>query len=453
MAAAVTPEEARGVLDRCASDPDWFYENILGETLWHKQREIAFSVRDNKRTAVRSCHGAGKSFLAARIVLWWEFSHPGAIAVTTAPTYRQVQKVIWQEIRRSYKKAKYPLGGECLTTELRLDDGWYAFGLSTDDPDAFQGIHSYTGRVLVVLDEASGIPRDLYPAFDGVTTGDKCRLFMIGNPTDPYSAFADEFKQSDVAKFKIDAFHTPNLIEQREVIPGLVTQNWVDDKKKRWGEDHPLYVSRVLAEFPEGGDKTLYPLSWLERAQQTDYKPTNSAEVELGVDVARYGTDESVIAYRKGKRVRIFKTIRKADTMEVTGEVIKAYRQLNASIAKVDVVGIGAGVVDRLIEQGFNVAPMGAGEASSDPERFGYMRDEWYWGFREAIENTEVDLDSDEELLSQAARIQYGTDSKGRIKVESKDKMKGRGLSSPDRLEAVLLAWAPADTLGPVELW
>jgi phage terminase large subunit len=432
-------------------------ENVLGEKPWELQRAILNSVRDNKRTAVKSCHGAGKSYTAARAILWWTTSFPGAIAVSTAPTFRQVQKVVWQEVARAYKKSRVPLGGECLTTELRIEPGWFAIGIATDDPDSFQGIHSYSGRVLVVLDEASGIPRDLWPAFEGITTGDNCRILSIGNPTDPLSAFADEFKDSEVCKFKISAWDTPNLLEDREVIPGLVTKGWVEEKRRRWGEDNPLWISRVMAEFPEDSDRVLYPLQWLERAQSKNYATGSSDEPRLGVDVARYGDDESVIALKVGHKVRIIDKMRKQDTNEVSGRVIRKYRECNARQVNIDVIGIGAGVVDRCKEAGLNVCEVNVGTKSSDPERFVSLRDEMYWAFRESLERDEVDLDRDDVVLAQASGIKYQTDSRGRIKIEPKDRMKQRmkesGHPSPDRLEAILLAWFDSSTMGPVEIW
>jgi phage terminase large subunit len=133
---------AEKIWERSKADPVWWVKEFLGVTLWQKQCDIAESVRDNKRTSVRSCHGAGKTFDAAMLVLWFLLCHPGARVITTAPTFRQVEKVLWQEIRKAHKAAKIPLGGDMTLTQFKIDDGWFAFGFSTDDPDSMQGQHA-----------------------------------------------------------------------------------------------------------------------------------------------------------------------------------------------------------------------------------------------------------------------------------------------------------------------
>ena len=155
-------------------DPVFFMERVLGRELWSKQKEIAYAVRDHPRVAVRACHGPGKTFIAAGIVLWF-LGLPDARVVTTAPTWRQVKSLLWHEINQQYNRSQIPLGGVCLQTELKMPDGRYAIGLSTkpEDPEAFQGHHAK--NILLVYDEASGIDQAIYDAGEGylTTTGAK----------------------------------------------------------------------------------------------------------------------------------------------------------------------------------------------------------------------------------------------------------------------------------------
>jgi hypothetical protein len=442
----LTTEQIHRVLRRAQADPVWWVREILGDEPWQKQIEILEAVRDHERVAVASCHGAGKSWVAARIALWFLFSHPGSIVATTAPTFRQVRNVLWQEIRWAYRRARVPLGGNLLQTELRLDDRWFAFGFATDDPDRFQGLHAE--HLLVVVDEAAGIDEEIWTAIEGVLTSAHVRLLAIGNPSGPSGRFYDLFRTPGVAKIHISAFDTPNLQAGGIVIPGLITPDWVEDKRQRWGEGSPLYQSRVLGRFPEASADALIPLSWVQAAQERSLEP--GGPVVLGVDVARFGTDETVIYVRRGPVARLVHAGAQEDTMQTTGRVVRALAETGATRAQVDAVGIGAGVVDRLREMGKPVVEMQASEAASDPERFANRRAEWYWALRERFEAGEIDLDpADEVLAAQLTAIKYRIDSRGRIVIESKDEMKRRGLPSPDRADALALAWAAPRVSSP----
>lgn len=426
------------VMKRCQSDPYFFVREVLGVSLWRKQREILLSVCHNPRTAVRSCHGSGKTFVAAVILLWFLYCFRDARVLTTAPTFRQVEKILWQEVKKLHANAVYPLGGQVLATQIKIDVGWFALGFSTDDPNAFQGHHSPS--VLVILDEACGIPEVIWDAADGVLTSKHCRLLAIGNPTDPQARFAREFETPNIKKFTISAFDTPNF--KGKDIEGLVRQDWVEDKRIRWGEQSPLWLSRVLGEFPTVGEDTLIPLGWIEEAKRRFITATQPCE--LGVDVARYGQDETLIYLRQGDRIRLHFSGYGLDTMRTVGQVIQTLRETKADLVKVDAIGVGAAVVDRLREQGKPVESITGSERSSNTEKFLNRRAEIYWSLRERFEKGNIDLDPhDEDLHAQLSTIKWRVTSSGKIKIESKEEMKARGARSPDRADAVAYAFAP----------
>lgn len=449
-------QAARQVLDRAQREPAWFWQYVLGAAPWAKQAEILEAVWRHPRVAVRSCHGAGKSWSAARVVLTFLCAWPDSIVVTTAPTDRQVRKILWQELHKAYRAGKVRIGGELLQTELRFRPGWYAFGFATDVPDNFQGLHAK--RLLAVVDEAAGVEPPIWDAVEGILTSQDAHLLAIGNPTDPAGPFARLFKDADVHKVHISAFDTPNLtafgITEADVAagtweakvagplpyPALVTPVWVADKYRRWGPTSPMYQARVKGDFPDVGEDTVIPLSWVEAAQARTLEPIKPGE--LGVDVARFGTDKTVIVHRCGPVARILSVTSKEDTMETTGRVVAALGKTSATVAKVDVIGVGAGVVDRLVELGKPVAAMNSAEAAADPERFINRRAEWYWGLREMFERGEIDLDGDDELAAQLSSLKYKFTSRGQIQIEPKESLKKRGLSSPDLADALMLAMA-----------
>ena len=449
---------------RARDDPVWWCREVLGYEPWEKQVEIIESVRDNRTTAVKSCHAAGKSSIAGRTALWFLYSHNPSIVLTTAPTDRQVRGILWKEIRSSMQRAKCPLGGTILTQELKLADDWFAWGFTAPDydPDRFQGFHEI--YMLVIADESSGVSDEIFEGIDGVLTSEQSRLLMIGNPTNPAGRFARAFKSPYTNKISIPAFETPNFtafgITDEDMVmnrwqekitgelpaPHLITPRWVHERLHDWTHDSPLYTAKVLAQFPEAGTDTLIPLHWVEAAVNRTLKRVTP--FELGVDVARYGSDETVIMARWGPVARIVKVMPMSSTMAVAGEAIRARRSTGARSIKVDAVGIGAGTCDRLSEQREPVEEMQSGATSSDPEVYLNTRAEWYWGLRTRFETGDIDIENDSQLISQLSNIKYKINSRGQIQIESKEDMKKRGLSSPDRADTLMLTFAKMPVRG-----
>jgi hypothetical protein len=433
-------------------DPIGWASDRLGIELWSKQRDIARSVTANTRTAVRSCHDAGKSFIASVIAAWWVDIHPpgSAFIVSTAPSYPQVHAVLWEEIRARHRTGN--LDGRVLQSdEWKLDDGTLiGQGRKPADTDihGFQGIHRR--YVLVILDEACGIPEQLWTAVEAVITNEDARVLAIGNPDDPNTEFGRNCKPgSGWNVVGISAFDTPNFTDEPvsdDLRPLLLSRAWVDDKLTRWGQDSPRYVSKVLGLFPDIGDDTLIAPALIEAAQQRSLNPTG--EQTLGVDVARFGTDQTIVGHAQGPVFRIVATTSKQATTETAGRVIVAARGLVGMYEiRVDGVGVGGGVVDQLTEQGFPVFDMQAGSAAADREHFLNARAEWFWGLRQRFEDGDVDLDpDDDELAAQLGALRYKYTSRGQVQIESKDDMRKRGMPSPDRADAMMLAYAHFDT-------
>lgn len=430
------------------NDPAAWARDRLDAHLWSKQQEICTSVATNRRTAVKSCHGVGKSWTAGMLACWWIDTHPPgeAIVVTTAPTYKQVHAVLWQEIRKQHKRGNLP-GRVKLDDEWLIDQDIVGLGRKPADHDehGFQGIHRR--YVLAILDEACGIPANLYTGVEAITTNADCRILAIGNPDDPNTQFGRICRPgSGWNIIRISALESPNFTG--EPVPDslthlLPTPEWVQDAAANWGETSPVYTSKVLGDFPEVGDDTLIHPAWITAAQNADLPEAGPAA--LGVDVARFGADKTVLCLRKGQRYRITSTLTHSPTDQTAGHVIAAQRANGLPGAQVDGVGVGGGVVDLLNAYGAPVADMQAGGApyGDDAHRFANARAQWYWSLRRAFELGEVDLDpTDDALAAQLGSIRYTYDARGRIKIESKDDMAKRGLPSPDRADALMLAHA-----------
>jgi len=462
---ALSDQETNQLYEWGRADPGWWMQTVLGDKPWSAQLELACALRDNREVAVKSCNSAGKSWISGRIVLWFLHTHIPSVVITTAPTDRQVKHILWQEIRTAHSHAVMPLGGSSpLIQEVHLEDGWYAMGFTASEYDAtrFQGFHAK--HVLVVVDEAAGVSELVFEGVQSILAGGVVtRLLMIGNPTDPTSHFAKAFKTAGVTKRSISAFDTPNFTEfgitSKDIqertweakvngrdlpMPHLITPEWVAERYVRWGPENPVYQSRVLAEFPEQATDSLIPLSLIEHAQRRTLEPNGVNH--LGVDVARMGGDETVIYQRRGPVVRLIHSSRGLDTMQTVGHIIEALRVSKASIAHVDADGLGAGVVDRLVEQKHPVKPAHGGTRPRDPERFLNRRAEWFWTLRELFESGEIDIDpNDDELAAQLSSLKWKLNSRGQIVIESKDDMRRRGLVSPDRGDGVAYCFAQPD--------
>jgi phage terminase large subunit len=430
--------QAATILKASRDNPAFFLRRVLGvETLTPQQMQICDSVKDNRRTAAPSGHGIGKTHLAARLALWFLYCYPHSKVLTTAPTWHQVEHLLWREIRKAHQSSLYPLGGDPKQTEIDLDEDWFAIGLSTNDAVRFQGIHA--PRVMIVFDEATGVDKEIWEAAEGVAVGPNDRFLAIGNPTDPTSEFKRVCDSSLWNVIHLNAEEHPNVIEGREIIPGAVTREWIDERFQEYGgKDTALYRARVLGKFPEQGDDMLISLADVERAQERWSQPTGTPKA-LGCDVARFGSDETVeIEIYDGGVVAEARSFRGQNLMETAGSV-KANK---AEKKAVDDSGVGGGVTDRLTEQSIAVVPYIAGGKAFDSERFLNRRAETWWVIREMLQREELALPPDGKLAADLTNIKYSYTSKGQIKLEAKDEVKKRLGRSPDRGDALAIALA-----------
>jgi len=429
------------------SPGDWI-RDVCGEEIWTKQEEICASVVENRYTAVKACHGPGKSFIAARIGCWWLNVHElgDAFLVTTAPSWPQVQAILWREIRRAWRIAKLPgrITLECqwYMGEGRSDEELIAMGRKPADynEQAFQGLHAR--YILIVIDEACGVPETLWTAVMTLMTNINARVLAIGNPDDPGSHFAGVCKPgSGWNVISIPAFDSPNFTGEEvsaAMAENLVTPMWVEDRRRDWGEGSPLWQSKVMAEFPDISDEYLISPAMIQKGIDTELPGIGKGR--YGADVSRMGQDKTVLYRNRDGVIRYVDSWGMTDTMKTTGKFklhLDGHNRLSRPGFVVDVVGLGAGVFDRLREQGYDVTSFSGAERAYRPDKFKNRRAEIYWTFRNDLENGLIDLDrEDEELQAQLQNIKWWVDSGGRIQIESKEDMRERGVKSPDYADA-----------------
>ena len=502
--------------------PCHFARRILNVRPWKKQQEILNSLTTHHRIAVKSGNGLGKGFTAAIATLWFLHTHNPAIVLTTAPTFRQVRHILWRQIHTLHRRNPAVLGGQLLHTRWELAQDRYALGLSADTPDQFQGFHS--PNLLLIVDEAEGVPDPIYDAITAITTTAHAQLLLLGNPTTNSGAFRRAFHQErhTYKTITISALDSPNLTANHPIIPGLVTPQWVQERQQIWGINNPLYQSRVLGQFPDQTPDTLIPLSLIEAAiyhqhpldapsdtpdtlaipnthaipelnthvipsvaeesqrpitnqpsnpqpAANDSHPDNAADTDpqslpqldpnapitLGIDIARFGSDHSVILQRHGNIITHIQTYTNINTMQLAGHIAHTIRTSQPLQTCIDEIGIGAGVIDRLKEQGFGIHSINVSKPPINDEKrlYANRRAQTYWQLRELFEQRQIRIPNHPQLLGQLAALRYTYDSSGRLLIESKEQIRRRGLPSPDHADALMLSYAQPPAQNPPRLW
>lgn len=437
--------EEREFLLKCKNDPVFFCEKILGIELWSKQKDILYSVRDNSNTITISCNAGGKSFVSAAVVLWFLSTRKDSIVLTSAPTWRQVTSVLWAEITKMYYNAKFPIGGELTNGKLQLGPKWYALGLPSSEEVRFQGYHAED--ILIVFDEAAGIEPQIYTAAQGNLTSTNSRLLLIGNPTSPSGMFYDYSKNPNWNRIQISAFDSP-AIDNPEKYPYLVNAKWIMEREAEWGRSSPMYVARVLGEFPMESEDTLIPLSWLDAAVKR-YEAKSGKDLlvsdhaYLGVDVARMGGDKTVCASYQPNKLLPLKKAQGKDLPTVKHLVQSEAMSAGMKLMQItiDATGLGGGPAGDLRQMGYPVMEVNFAQKSTNKRFFRRLKDEIAYNLREVFRAGEIAIPPDDEFISQCASIKYKIDQDtGLIEIESKEEMRARGLKSPDCFWAVALA-------------
>ncbi|MGI9077038.1 MAG: hypothetical protein ACR2G6_06855 [Gemmatimonadaceae bacterium] len=443
------PELALGWL---AADPVRFSIGLLGDELWPTQRDILHSVATEPRTAVRACHASSKTFSASRAVLWWLVG--GGVVVTTAPTWTQVERLLWGEIRKAAAQGAiaFPTVNK---TEIPIAPDNYAIGLSTNEGVRFQGWH---GRILIVLDEAPGVLPEIYEAIEGIRAGGDVHILLMGNPTIASGPFYEAFttQRASWRTFTISAFDTPNLagltlegllaMDDAELSvnpkPYLVTRRWVAEKYREWGVDDPRWQSRVLGQFPEQSEDALISLAWLEAARRA-IVPGDSDDWAAGLDVAGPGKSETVLWVRRGAQIKHFKAWTQPDPRGAVVAELAPWKRLLKRV-NVDEIGIGYYFAQHLRDNGYPVVGITVGDPARDKERFANLKAELYWALRDRFKENAIGGLTDDATITQLAAIRFAYNPRGQVVIESKDALAARGVPSPDRAEGLMLAFAPA---------
>jgi hypothetical protein len=431
--------------------------------MWPKLAEICYSVQNNHNTIVESGFGCGKSVSAASLACWFMTVYQPAIVIVIAPTHSQVQNILFRYIRAAARKANLP-GIVYDTPRWERAADHYAVGLSprkssAEDMAAIQGFHG--PRVLVIMDEAAGLPQIIWDTIAGLAVGDNCRILAVGNPVEQSGPFWNASNNSNWYHIRISCLEHPNVVEGREVIPGAVTRSWIEERCHDWANEvdpetpeavHipwtnkwyiplPIFMAKVLGIAPEQSEDQLIKLSWVIDAQNRTIDDRNT-ETVIGFDPAPRGGDDNALCIRYGNAVRQIKRKKSQDTQALAEWLALETREGNAVKIYIDDVGSGAGVTDRSRRMGLPVVAVNFSRSASQKKRFNNLRSECYWRVRELLREGKMSLPNDSMLVGDLIAVHYEPDDYGRIALESKDIIRAKIGRSPDSGDALCLSYA-----------
>lgn len=435
-------------------DPVAFAEDMLGFTPDGWQRDAMMALAKEPLVSVRSAQGVGKTAVEAAIVIWYLCTRPFPKVICTAPTRQQLNDVLWAEVDKWLSTSKVKKLLKWTKTKIAMvgnEERWFATARTATKPENMQGFHE--DHMLFVVDEASGIDDKIMEAVLGTLSGAENKLFMCGNPTRTHGIFYDSHHRdrADYVALKVSSYDSSRT--NKDNVERLI---------RRYGIDSDVVRVRVFGEFPKAEPDALIPLEFAEAAvHRRIYENDDGIErvpqeaiIQIGVDVARYGNDETVIQPRVGGKA--YPQIRRSgqDTVSTAGDALRTARELmriherNFAIIAVDDTGVGGGVTDLLRAQvreaEYNIAVVACinNAKANDSETYDEWGSEAHFNLRDRFVDGEIQMDNDDDLLAQVTSRKYRITSKGKFKVESKDEMKKRGLRSPDRADALVLAFA-----------
>jgi len=487
-------------------DPERYCRQRLGlNPTWQQQKILDAIKRPGAKVSVRSGHGIGKDAIAAGIIWWFMEVHDFPRCACTAPSAHQLRDILWGELAKWKRRADKISASNGHMSRFWLDSlfqvnqnsiqdlesplEWYAIARTArkENPEALQGLHasdleidesgkSSTSRsdtsLLFVLDEASGIPDIIFEVAEGALSSTDSRVLMLGNPTrnTGYFAASHKHRRQDFIALHFRSSESP-----------LVDADFRDGLVRRFGEDSNVVRVRSDGEFPKQDDDTLIAIEHAEAALLREYDPSQRKPTgmkRLGIDVARHGSDRTAFVIRHDFLVPFIDIKSKQDTMATAGQAVSIAEHFKVDDIAVDVIGLGAGVYDRLAEvmkerkgnrqwhctvSDVNVAESGPVKTDQDDAQGAKLRDYLWLQVRQWLREKEPCFTAEnlaycETLAGELSTPKFKYDSSGRIVVESKDDMKKRlsasGTSdfapSPDVADALCCSFAPIKAPPPV---
>jgi hypothetical protein len=431
---------------------DWDHGDLKGWSgpdKWQTEflTKLGQAVRDREpgdviKMAAKTGKGPGKTAMEAWLILWLMSTRPNFAGIGTANTGDQLDTKLWRELSLWWQRAINKHWFQWTATRFYQVDhkdtwGMDALKWSEHKPDAFGGLHNAGRGQAVIMDEGSAIASSIYDVVDSTMTDEDSFIFVFGNPYQKRGRFYEIFTRfaHRWVTMTVDT-RTAKAANQKKIAADI----------EDWGLDSDYVRINIKGEFPAQDADTLIPLPLIEAAAKRRVEDCDRYRPVWGVDPARFGDDRTAKVNRRHRRTEKVDQWRGLNTMQVVGRIKAEWDECaldDRPVAiVVDVIGIGAGIVDRLLELELGdtvVVPINVAESPAVKAKFHRLRDEMYWKGREWFEGLNVQCE-EPTIGGELGDILYSFTSNGQIKVESKDDIKERLGRSPDVGEAFLLS-------------
>lgn len=452
MASKIVPV----VLDKLFTwrdSPLLFVRECLNAVPSDQQVEGLMEITKTRRMTIRSGHGTGKDAFAAWIILWFMSTRPYAKVACTAPTARQLTDILWSELAKWFRQSQLQNEFVHQTDKFfhkSAPKEWWARTISPqvkgskeEQAETLAGLHG--DHLLIIVDEASGVPDPVFIPLEGAMTQEDNRTLVIGNMTKNFGYFYESHFDDRIAK-NWKRLHWDSRKSS------LVSDKMVDYFRVKYGEESNVFRIRVAGEPPLEDEATYIPLHWARSCLGNEVIVPESEPLYLSVDVARYGDDYSVVLPRRGLQITAWDKFQGMNTINLAGFVHGLYRDLSAEGLAIDEIGVGAGVVDwfynhnrRMLTSEEAIRCFGINVASEAPNKSKYhrLRDELWGRVKEKCMKSLYsfpDTEAGEELCNELSQPRYFYDNNGAVQIESKRDMKLRGVSSPNIADALCLS-------------
>jgi len=401
--------------------------------------------------ATSSGHGIGKSTLAAWLAKFILDTRPYSRGVITANTADQLKTKTWAEVGKWHNLSvtkhwfSYSSGrGAMSLTHKEFKENWRCDAQTSreENSEAFAGLHAANSTPFYIFDESSAIANRIFEVREGGTTDGEPMVFDFGNPTRNSGHFFEECKGEISKRIKVRQIDSRNVA----ITNKARIQQWIDD----YGENSDFVKVRVRGEFPSASSLQFIATELVEAAFKKELIVDRFAPLVIGVDVARFGDDETVIYPRIGDDARSFppKRYSQLDTIQITGQVtgmIREFRKIGMEPSAIFIDGgggYGGGVVDNLRALGFTVFEVQFGGSPLDKQAYRFKADEMWGNMRDALTAGRLALPDNPDIKSQLTQREFGYTLKQQVNLESKKDMKARGLMSPDIADALALTYA-----------
>ena len=434
-------KDAADTLLALRNDPVLFVRTCLQAEPQKWQKEALNNIVKHNRLSIRSGHAVGKTTLLSWVILYWLTTRAPCKIACTANSASQLEQILWSEIQKWHKmmpkgfQDEFEFRTDKITLKNAPDSFCVARTSRRENPEALQGFHS--PNMLFIIDEASGVPDIIFEVAQGAMSTHNAKTIMVGNPNRASGFFYDSFyKNSEAWKTMTVSCKDADTVDP----------DYVEEMARQYGEESNVFRVRVLGLPPTTDDNAIMGRTLVESAISRDVEATNVMPV-WGIDIARMGSDRCALCKRKGNVItEPIKHWGGKDLMETVGLIVAEYESTpynqRPSEILIDSIGLGAGVVDRLVELDLPARGINVAESSSMSDRYMRLRDELWFKCREWLEQKDCQIPDQEELVNELTAVQYEILSSGKFKVESKEQMKKRGYRSPDIADALMLTFA-----------